>query len=68
MPNTVEISGKLGKIGFLTEEGNFNQIDLINTDQISKIQLGTQPPYESVSILDGICDSELGRLYILNQK
>lgn len=68
MPHTLWVSGTHGAAGFLDDQGVLNSLNLLSGEKTSTMHLGTKPPFEKIPILGGACDSNLGRLYILNKQ
>lgn len=68
MPRTVWVSGAIGRVGYIDDEGYLNQLDLLTGNQFPVLHLGTKPPYKKTPLLAGVCDSDIGRLYLLNQQ
>ena len=66
-PRTVWVSGELGRVGYLDDQGYLNQLDLLSGAAFPVLHLGTKPPFQRTPLLASACDPALNRLYILNK-
>lgn len=67
MPRSLWISGTIGRVGYIDNEGYLNQMDLLSGSCFPVLHLGTKPPFQRTPLLAGVCDSNIGRLYLLNK-
>ena len=66
-PRTLWLSGELGRVGYMDDQGYLNQLDLLSGAAFPVLHLGTKPPFQRTPLLASACDPGLNRLYILNK-
>lgn len=67
MPRTLWASGTIGRLGYIDDQSYLKQFDILAGTSFPVLHLGTKPPLQQTSLLSAVCDSNTGRLYLLNK-